>query len=174
MTIAAPVNDSRTLLLSEKQVIQRINRLAYQVYEDNSSEKEIIIAGILKSGYQLAEKLAEVLRKISPLQVIMTEVAVDKHSQVNTEISISLKKEHLQGKVIILVDDVLNSGKTLMFALKPFLAADIKKIRTVVLVDRNHKRFPVSADFYGLSLSTTLQEHVTVEFGESGTRVWLS
>jgi pyrimidine operon attenuation protein/uracil phosphoribosyltransferase len=80
----------------------------------------------------------------------------------------------LQKKVIILVDDVLNSGKTMMYALKPFLAADIKKIRTVVLIDRNHKRFPVAADFTGLSLSTTLQEHVSVEFDKNGAAVYLS
>ncbi len=167
-------NDSRTLLLNEKQVLQRVNRIAYQIYEDNSDEQEIILAGIAKSGYLLCEKLAQAIQTISPLKVLLTEVIVDKHSQVNKEISISLNREQLQKKVIILVDDVLNSGKTLMYALKPFLAADIKKIRTVVLIDRNHKRFPVAADFTGLSLSTTLQEHVSVEFDKNGATAWLS
>lgn len=168
------VKDLRTLLLNEKQVLQCINRIAYQIYEDNSDEKEIILAGIAKSGYLLCEKLALTIQTISPLKVLLTEVIVDKHSQVNNEISISLNREQLQKKVIILVDDVLNSGKTLMYALKPFLAADIKKIRTVVLIDRNHKRFPVATDFTGITLSTTLQEHVSVEFDKTGATAWLS
>lgn len=168
------INNTRTLLLTEKQVLQRVNRIAYQIYEDNSDEQEIILAGIAKSGYLLCEKLAQAIQTISPLKVLLSEVIVDKHSQVNKEISISLNREQLQKKVIILVDDVLNSGKTMMYALKPFLAADIKKIRTVVLIDRNHKRFPVAADFTGLSLSTTLQEHVSVEFDKDGAAVYLS
>ena len=89
---------------------------------------------------------------------------IDKHSQTRKEIELSINKEKLKGKVIVLVDDVLDSGKTMIYALQPFLNADIKKIRTVVLVDRNHKRFPVAADFVGISLATTLQEHVTVNF----------
>ena len=168
------MNGSRILLLNSKQIVQRINRLAYQIYEDNVSEKEIILAGIIKSGYQLCEEIAALLKKISPLNVQMAEVYVDKHSQLATDVSVSFNPEQLQGKVIVVIDDVLNSGKTMMYALKPFLAADIKKIRTVVLIDRNHKRFPVSADFKGLSLSTTLQEHVTVEFGKEGIMAWLN
>ncbi len=166
--------DSRTLLLDEKQVLQRINRLAYQIFEDNSKETEIVLAGIVKNGYLLAEKIASVLISISPLKISLAEVLVDKHSQVNKDISISINKKDLQGKVVILVDDVLNSGKTMMYALKPFLDADIKKIRTVVLIDRNHKRFPLSADFSGLSLATTHQEHVSVEIEGSNITAWLS
>jgi pyrimidine operon attenuation protein/uracil phosphoribosyltransferase len=168
------MNESRTLLLNDKQVMHRIDRLAYQIYEDNSAESEIILAGIMKSGFQLCEKISSSLKKISPLKVKIAEVHINKHSQSATDISISLEREQLSGKVVVLIDDVLNSGKTLMYALKPFLAADIKKIRTVVLIDRNHKRFPVSADFTGLSLSTTLHEHVSVEFEDSGVSAWLS
>ena len=168
------MNEPRTMLLNSKQTDQRIDRLAFQIYEDNASEKEIILAGIMKSGYQLSERIASSLKKISPLKVLLTEVRIDKHSQLTGDISISIDKRQLQGKVIILVDDVLNSGKTMMYALKPFLEADIKKIRTVVLIDRNHKRFPVSADFCGISLSTAMQEHVSVEFNIEGAFAWLS
>ncbi|MBL0257746.1 MAG: phosphoribosyltransferase [Bacteroidetes bacterium] len=154
---------SKTNLLSAKQSEQRINRIAYQVYEDNVDEKEIIIAGIRSSGFEVAKMLSEVLKKIAPFDVQLIDVQMDKHSQTLNDIRIPLSTENLQGKVIILVDDVLNSGKTMMYALKPFLAADIKKIRTAVLVDRNHRRYPIAADYTGLSLATTLQEHVTVE-----------
>jgi pyrimidine operon attenuation protein/uracil phosphoribosyltransferase len=157
---------TRTVILNSEQIEQRINRIAYQLYEDNVEEQDIIIAGIAKSGFVFAEKIVSVLKKISPLNIQLTEVIIDKHSQVKKEIELSVTKEQLQGKVIILVDDVLNSGKTLIYALRPFLNADIKKIRTVVLIDRNHKRYPISADYTGLSLATTMQEHVTVEFGK--------
>jgi pyrimidine operon attenuation protein/uracil phosphoribosyltransferase len=156
----------KTVILSQAQIEQRINRIAYQVYEDNVDEQEIIIAGIAKSGFIFAKKIADALKKISSLEIQLLEVVIDKHSQVRKEIELSIQKEKLQGKVIILVDDVLNSGKTLIYALRPFLNADIKKIRTVVLVDRNHKRYPIAADFVGMSLATTMQEHVTVDFAK--------
>lgn len=157
------MESTHTILLSSKQIQQRIDRIAYQVYEDNTEEKEIIVAGIRSTGYQVAEMLSAVLKKIAPFNIQLIDVQLDKHSQTMSEIRIPLTGAQLQGKVIILVDDVLNSGKTMMYALKPFLAADIKKIRTAVLVDRNHRRYPIAADYVGHSLATTLQEHVTVE-----------
>lgn len=164
----------RTLLLDDKQIRQRLNRLAWQIYEDNVSENSIVLAGIMNNGFIVAGKIAEMLRQISPLKVILVEVHIDKHIQSNKEISLSVEQQILSGKSVILIDDVLNSGKTMMYALKPFLDSDIKKIRTVVLINRNHKRFPVSADFSGLSLSTTHQEHISVEFGDKETIAWLS
>ncbi len=164
----------KTIILSRAQIEQRINRIAYQVYEDNVDEQEIIIAGIAKSGFVFAQKIVDALKRISPLKLQLLEVIIDKHSQVRKEIELSVSKDQLQGKVIILVDDVLNSGKTLIYALRPFLNADIKKIRTVVLVDRNHKRYPIAADFVGMSLATTMQEHVTVEFESNEESVYLS
>lgn len=157
------MESTNTILLSSKQIQQRIDRIAYQVYEDNTEEKEIIVAGIRSTGYQVAEMLSAVLKKIAPFKIQLIDVQLDKHSQTMSEIRIPLTGAQLQGKVIILVDDVLNSGKTMMYALKPFLAADINKIRTAVLVDRNHRRYPIAADYVGHSLATTLQEHVTVE-----------
>jgi pyrimidine operon attenuation protein/uracil phosphoribosyltransferase len=168
------MTETNTVLLNDTQVKQRIDRLAFQIYEDNANEKEIVIAGIVDSGYRFAVMIADKLKQISPLLISMAEVRIDKHSQVAKEISVSLSKDKLQGKVIILIDDVLNSGKTLMYSIKPFLDADIKKIRTVVLVDRNHKIFPVAADFAGYSLSTTLKEHVTVEINGDTVRAIMS
>src|SRR3954469_2026138 len=161
--------EQRTLLLDDKQITQRLNRLAWQIFEDNVSENTIVLAGIVKNGFIVAEKIAELLRKISPLNVVLAEVHVDKNVQTNKEITLSIDHKNLTGKSVILIDDVLNSGKTMMYALKPFLDSDIKKIRTVVLINRNHKRFPVSADFSGLSLSTTHLEHISIEFSDSET-----
>lgn len=164
---------SRTLLLNAQQVRQRINRLAWQVYEDNHDAKEIVVVGILESGNEVAVLLADTLRSISPLNVISATLKVDKHSQVAGDFQLSLDAKSLEGKVVILVDDVLNSGKTLLYAMRPFLSIDLQKIRTVVLVDRNHRRYPIAADYSGLTLATTLKEHITVEGSGDALKAYL-
>lgn len=168
------MNKTQTLVLDKKQIAQKINRIAWQVYEDNFSEKEIIIAGIAKTGFLLAQRIATVLEKISPLKVRLTKIILDKENPLicNTEPKLAAKE--LKGKIVVLVDDVLNSGMTLTYSLGPFLDADVKKIRTVILVDRSHKRFPIGADFTGISLATTLQEHVTVDLDGKADSVTLS
>src|SRR5436853_1925603 len=115
--------ESKTVILSELQISQRVNRLAYQVYEDNLGEKEIVVAGIAKSGYIFAKKITEVLKKISPLKIELVEVVIDKHGKTKKEIELSIGTDKLKDKVIILVDDVLDSGKTMMYSLQPFLNA---------------------------------------------------
>ena len=164
---------NQTLILDKNQISQKISRIAWQLFEDNSGEKEIIVAGILSSGYAVAEKIAGELTKISPLTIKLVKIAINKHSHHDEEVTISIDKAALKDRIVIVVDDVLNSGKTMMYALRPFLSADLKKLRTVVLVDRNHRRYPVAADFAGLSLATTLQEHVSVVLNESSEGVYL-
>lgn len=164
---------NKTLILDAETIDRKIARIAWQIYEDNANEREVIIAGILSSGYALAEKIAASLKDISSLNVKLVTILINKHSQHAEEVVISIVSGELKDKIVIVVDDVLNSGKTMMYALRPFLSADIKKLRTVVLVDRNHKCYPISADFAGLTLSTTLNEHVSVEFSESENGVYL-
>ena len=165
---------SKTLVLNKTQIEQKINRIAYQIFEDNFEEKEIIIAGIAPNGFVLAKKIARVIEKISSMKVLLLEVALDKDSPLSKEINLSIPADKLKNKVIILVDDVLNSGRTLIYGLSPFLKTAIKKIRTVVLVDRNHKRFPIGADYVGLSLATTMQELISVELTGNKEVVYLS
>jgi pyrimidine operon attenuation protein/uracil phosphoribosyltransferase len=157
------MNKTQTPVLDKKQIGQKINRIAWQVYEDNFSEKEIIVAGIAKTGFLLAQRIGTVLEKISPLKIKLVKIILDKENPLSCNIEPQLSSKELKGKIVILVDDVLNSGMTLTYSLGPFLDADVKKIRTVILVDRNHKRFPIGADFTGISLATTLQEHITVD-----------
>ena len=160
-------------LLNNKEIDQKLNRLAFQVYEDNFDSKEIVIAGIASNGYTIAKVLSEKLKNISPLKIILMEVKVTKHGKFDQKVEVTLSKEELNDKIIILVDDVMNSGKTMLHAMKPFLDAEIKKLRTLVLVDRNHKRYSVASDFVGLSLATTLQEHVNVEINGSAMEAWI-
>ena len=165
---------SKTLILNSKQIEQKINRIAYEIYENNPGEKEIIIAGISDNGYIFAKRLADVVQKISPIKTTLIEIKIDKENPLAKEIKISLSDKELKNKVIILADDVLNSGKTLIFGAKPFLIAPVKRLTTVVLVDRGHNRYPIKADFVGLSLSTTLQEHITVDLKKGKESVYLS
>lgn len=154
---------TKTLILTALQIEQRITRIAWQIYEDNPEEKNIIIAGIAGSGYILAERITEKIKEISPLKPTLLKVIIDKENPLTGEAKIEGDTKDFNNKVVIVVDDVVNSGKTLMYGMRPFLEADVRKVRTAVLVDRNHNRFPVATDFTGISLSTTLQEHISVE-----------
>ncbi|ALL04635.1 phosphoribosyltransferase family protein [Pedobacter gandavensis] len=167
--------ESQLLILDKKQIQQKINRIAYQILEDNLNEKEIVLAGIWDRGYKVALRLKKVLAKISDLKITMLKIELDRLNSklvANTD----LDESHWKNKVIILVDDVLNSGKTLAYGLGVFLNTPHKKIRTVVLVDRSHKIFPIATDFVGLQMATVLKEHVDVVIDVAGEedRVYLS
>ncbi|MFM7017389.1 phosphoribosyltransferase family protein [Flavobacterium sp.] len=153
-------------ILTHTEIDHKIKRIAFQIYETFVEEESIVIAGIASNGYVFAEKIARVLQTIAPLEVILCEVKMNKQNP-NSEISTSIAKEVYQNKGIVLVDDVLNSGSTLMYGVKHFLEVPIKKFKTAVLVDRNHKKYPIKVDFKGISLSTSSLEHVTVVFDEN-------
>ncbi|WP_055448631.1 phosphoribosyltransferase family protein [Lacinutrix mariniflava] len=148
-------------ILSHDEITHKIRRIAYQIYEVNSNETEVILAGIDSNGYILAKKLKSVLSKISPLEPILCKVIIDKKNPLET-IRTSIPKEEYKNKSVILIDDVLNSGTTLIYGVKHFLDVPLKNFKTAVLVNRNHKKYPVKADFKGISLSTSLKEHVEV------------
>lgn len=164
---------SKSIILTDEEIQHKIRRIAFQVYETNSKEKEIIIAGIADNGYVLAEKIKNVLDKVSDLNTTLCKVEVNKEQPLDTIIT-SLAVKDYKNKSLVLVDDVLNSGTTLMYAIKHFLDVPLKKFKTAVLVNRNHKKYPVKADFKGISLSTSLQEHVTVTFDNKKAMVYLS
>lgn len=156
----------QNIILNHQEIEHKIKRIAYQIYETFVDEEEIVLAGIADNGYILAEKISSVLENISDIKVLLCEVKIDKQN-VFHPITTSIPQEVYQGKNLVLADDVLNSGSTLVYGVKHFLDVPIKKFKTVVLIDRNHKRFPVKADFKGISLSTSSKEHVHVVF-ESG------
>ena len=151
------------IILDKKQIDHKIKRIAYQIFENNVSEKEVVIAGIYENGYLFAQKLKRVVEKISPIKVILCKVIIDKKTPTNP-IKTSLQPEEYKNKSIVLVDDVLHSGTTLIYGIKHFLEVPLKQFNTVVLVDRNHKKYPVKADFKGISLSTSINENVSVVF----------
>jgi pyrimidine operon attenuation protein/uracil phosphoribosyltransferase len=157
--------NKKLLILNKKQIEQRIDRMSYQILEDNLEEKEIIIAGIVDKGYIIAKRLKSVLESISEIKITLMKIEVNKeisHLEANTDLDLAIATN----KVVILVDDVLNSGRTLAYGLGVFLDIPLKKLRTLVLIDRSHRNFPVSPDFTGLELATILKEHVTVVLDE--------
>ena len=151
------------IILTNEQITNKTRRIAYQIYESTSNEKEIIIAGINGNGYVFAQNLAKILSEISELKVALCEVKINKKNP-RTEISTDIDSEIYKNKSIVLVDDVLNSGSTLIYGIKFFLEVPLKRFKTAVLINRNHKKFPVKADFKGISLSTSMHEHVSVIF----------
>lgn len=160
------------IILDTIQINQKIKRIAYQIYESNSNEQEIIIAGIIGNGYILAEKLVEVLNEISTLKITICQVSINKKKPLES-ISTSLEVSEYKNKSLVLVDDVLNSGTTLIYGVKHFLDVPLKKFKTAVLVNRNHKKYPVKADFKGVSLSTSIKEHIQVDFLENEAKAYL-
>jgi pyrimidine operon attenuation protein/uracil phosphoribosyltransferase len=157
---------SKNIILSNQEIEHKIKRIAYQIYETFIDEDEIVIAGIASNGFVFAKKIADSLEIISTLKISLCEVLINKE-QPELAVETSLLKEEYANKGLVLVDDVLNSGTTLIYAVRHFLDVPLKKFKTAVLVDRNHKKYPVKADFKGISLSTSSLEHVQVVFDES-------
>ncbi|MFQ3297614.1 MAG: pyrimidine operon attenuation protein/uracil phosphoribosyltransferase [Polaribacter sp.] len=154
------------IILDTIQIHQKIKRIAYQIYESNSAEKEVIIAGIVGNGFTFSKKIAKVLEEISSIKVTLCEVIIDKKEPLKP-ITTSLAVADYKNKPLVLVDDVLNSGTTLIYGIKHFLEVPLKRFKTAVLVNRNHKKYPVKADFKGISLSTSIKEHVQVAFTDT-------
>ncbi|MHC5202910.1 phosphoribosyltransferase domain-containing protein [Myroides sp. LJL119] len=164
---------AKNIILNKEQIDFKIKRIAYQIYETFFDEKQIVIAGIANSGFVFAQKIAEALTQISDIEVKLCEVRIDKQNPIKP-IETSLSSKEYQDQSIVLVDDVLNSGATLIYGVKHFLEVPIKKLKTAVLVDRNHKKYPVKADFKGISLSTSLLEHIQVVFEQDQQYAYLS
>ncbi len=153
------------IILTHEQIQHKIKRIAYQIYENNVNEKEIVLAGIAKNGYVFAQRLKTTLEAISDIKVTLCEVTMNKKSPQDT-VKTSLQSIDYINKSLILADDVLNSGTALIYGVKHFLDVPLARFKTAVLVNRNHKKYPIKADFKGISLSTSLHEHVEVKFGE--------
>ena len=159
-------------ILTNSQIKRKIKRISLQIIESNIEEKEIVLAGIEQNGFLLAKELNKMITELSNLNIKLCSLKIDKKNPLNNIIT-SLNSSEYKNKSIIVVDDVLNSGSTLMYAVKHFLDTELRKLKTAVLVDRNHKKFPVKADFKGLSLSTSIQNHVKVEFDKNSIEAFL-
>ena len=149
-------------ILDQKQIKQKIKRLAIQILERNYSESEIIFAGINNAGLGFAKQIQRVIKKVSDVEIKVTQIKLDPSNPISQEISVGMDHAEMKDKVVIIVDDVANTGRTIFYAFKPFLSILPKKIEVAVLIDRKHKSFPVKVDYMGLSLATTLRENIDV------------
>lgn len=162
---------TKSFILDKDAARRKIKRLALEVAEQNTGEKELVIAGIVGNGVVVAQCIAAELQKLTEVSTTIVTVELDKKDPLEVSLSPSLD---IADKVIILTDDVANTGKTLFYALQPFMQAYPKKLQTLVLVERSHKAFPVQTDYAGLTIATTLQEHILVETeGEEIAGAWL-
>lgn len=155
----------KNIILTQQEIDHKTRRIAYQIYETFPDDTEVVLAGIANNGYLFAQKLAAEVEKISDIKVTLCEVKINKQQPLEP-VTTSLKPAEYANKSLVLIDDVLNSGTTLIYGVRHFLDVPLKKFKTAVLVDRNHKQYPVKADFKGLSLSTSLRENVQVVLDE--------
>ena len=151
---------TKNYILDQAIAMKKLRRMALEIIENNQSEDEIILAGIRESGSVIARNIQKLVASYSPIATDLITVTLDKREPKEVQLS---KQIDFNDKVIILIDDVANSGRTLLYALKPFLEFQPRKIQTAVLVGRSHNSFPIHTDYLGLSVATTLQEHIYVE-----------
>ncbi|WP_340203379.1 phosphoribosyltransferase family protein [Ascidiimonas sp. W6] len=166
------MNNIPNKILSHEQIQHKVRRIAWQIYETFAHEEEIILAGIAPEGSKFADKLGNILEEITTIKITICHIKINKKNPFEA-IETSIPEEEYQNKAVVLIDDVLNSGSTLVHCVKHFLQVPMKKLKTAVFVNRNHKLYPVKADFKGISLSTSLQEHITVDFNGEDDAVYL-
>lgn len=160
-------------VLNHTQVEQKIRRIAFEIHENNFQEKHIVLAGIFDKGYTLAKLLQQQLQLISDANIILVRIDLDKLAPTQSEIKLDYELDKLKRLPIILIDDVLNTGRTLAYSLKPFLNIAVKKIETAVLVNRSLTQFPISCKYTGYELSTTIDDHVEVILDRDEMRIFL-
>lgn len=167
------MNKNRSLILSALQIEQKIVRMAHEIHENNYKEKEIILVGIVGRGLELAERLHKALLPIANMPIKLERITINKDQPLSGDMVYSGQTAALKNKSVVLIDDVLNSGRTLIFASKYLLTTEPRKLAIATLVDRYHRRFPIHADYVGLTLSTNLKEHVSVVLDRGKEAVFL-
>jgi pyrimidine operon attenuation protein / uracil phosphoribosyltransferase len=158
------MND-KSIVLNQEQIKQKIERIAYEILENTFEEKEIFVGGIAGNGFLLAERIVSKLNEISNQQIKLFEVTVNKDNPNDFPINLSIDDQDLSQSTIIIFDDVINSGRTMIHAVKRILDNKISVLKVATLVNRTHRRYPVQADFVGLNMSTTLKDNIIVELG---------
>ena len=150
-------------ILNKKDIDQKITRLAHQIIENTFEIEQLFIGGIKGNGEILAKEITKIIQGNSNQKITSFNISLNKNEPWSEPIELSIPQNTLKHGYILLVDDVLNSGKTMQYALIKLLEQATRAIKTVALVDRQHRRYPIKADFVGLSLSTTLKERVTID-----------
>jgi pyrimidine operon attenuation protein/uracil phosphoribosyltransferase len=149
-------------ILDQIQIKQKIKRLAYEIMEANYDERSVVLAGINNNGLGFAKMLKKQLEKISDFEILLKQIKLNPAAPVDGSVQINVEQSELEGKTIIVIDDVANTGRTMFYAMKVFMEVVPKRVETAVLIDRKHKLFPIEINYFGLSLATTMQEDIQV------------
>ena len=168
------MSNSKTLVLNNEQIQAKLDRMVHEIHELCYNETEIVICGVSPgNGIEISNRIANKLKEISNITPILSSIKINKEDPLKSEITLDIEDNQYEGKTIIIIDDVSNSGKTLMYAIKHFMEKHIKSILPLVLVDRDHSIYPVRPRFVGLTISTTLQDHIRVEMNNTEEAVYL-
>lgn len=173
MCIFEDMTKEPTLILNAKQISRKLTRMAHEIHENHYREKELVLIGVEGRGSQLAARLCKLLSEVSELTIHQEEIRLNKDKPLSEPLVFTGDLKSLKGKSVILVDDVLNSGKTLIYASRFLLDVDLKSLTIATLVDRFHRKFPIRPDIVGITLSTNLREHVTVNLNKGKEAVYL-
>lgn len=158
------MSDKRTIILNHTEIERKMQRMAWEIYENNHLAAQLVLIGIDGNGNHIARTIGKIISEISKIDVHYGHITIDKPKGFDSEVVLDCET-NLNNKTVIMVDDVLNSGKTMLASMLPIIEQKPSKIQTAVLANRNHKAFPVKADIVGISLATTLQEHIWFEIG---------
>jgi len=158
--------DSNSIVLDQQQINQKIERLAFEIIENTFETKKVYIAGITGNGFLFAERLIEQLSKKSDQDFLLFKVDILKDDPLSEDIVFSIDRTEIESATVVLVDDVINSGRTMIYAVRELLENKPSHLKVVTLVNRTHRRFPVQADFVGVNISTTIQDNIIVELGD--------
>lgn len=154
-------------LLNAQQIEQKINRLAMEIMERNTNENELYIIGVNARGLELGRRLQAKLLQMAEAPIHLWNIQLNPIDPMEKEAQLDHDVAALKGKAVLLVDDVANTGRTLYYALRPLFSVLPSKVEVAVMVDRQHKAFPVQTTYVGLELSTTIGDNVQVNL--SGT-----
>jgi len=160
-------------ILDKEQIEEKIKRISYEIYEENFDDKSIIICGIEKNGSIIAKRVIKELKSICNINIEFINISLNKKNPLNT-VAIKSSKIKIKDKSIILIDDVSNTGKTLIYVIKELTKYEPKKINTAVLVNRDHTLFPIKINFIGLSLSTSIKSHIEVKLNNNNIGAYLT
>ena len=168
------MSNSKTLVLDKLQIQAKLDRMVHEIHELCYDETDIIICGVAPgNGIEISKRITSKLKEISEINPILTAIEINKQDPLSSGIKLGLDAKEYENKTVVIIDDVSNSGKTLMYAVRHFMEKHVKSILPLVLVDRDHSRYPVKTRFVGLTVSTTLQEHIRVEMNDNEEAVYL-
>jgi pyrimidine operon attenuation protein/uracil phosphoribosyltransferase len=153
-------------VLTQSQIHQKITRLAYEILEQNLNEDVLVLAGINNNGFRFATLLHAALSSISNRDCILAQIRLNPANPLENLPETDLDAATLEKASVIIVDDVANTGRTIFYAFQVCMPVLVRKLQVAVLVDRKHKRYPIQVDYVGLSLATTMGEHIEANLAD--------